>query len=118
MRRYVTDAGPQLDRLHRLVRSDCTTRNRRRAAALAAAYDDLERRIAELAEQEELSAIRPDLDGNRIMAVLGIGPGREVGEAYRFLLELRMDKGPMDPEDAEAELRAWWAGRATTGTPA
>ena len=111
VRRYVRDAGDQLERLHVLTRADCTTRNRRKAERLRRTYDDLERRIAELAEKEELDAIRPDLDGNRIMAVLGIGPGREVGEAYRFLLELRMEKGPMDPADAEAELRAWWAAR-------
>jgi poly(A) polymerase len=112
VRRYVRDAGDQLARLHVLTRADCTTRNKRKADRLRRTYDDLERRIAELAEKEQLDAIRPDLDGNRIMEVLGIGPGREVGEAYRFLLELRMDKGPMDPADAEAELRAWWAARA------
>ena len=114
VRRYVRDAGDQLERLHVLTRADCTTRNRRKADRLRRTYDDLERRIAELTEQEELAAVRPDLDGNRIMQVLGIGPGREVGEAYRFLLELRLDKGPMDPADAEAELRAWWAAREVT----
>src|SRR4051794_39048790 len=111
VRRYVRDAGDQLERLHVLTRADCTTRNKRKADRLRRTYDDLERRIAELAEQEQLDAIRPDLDGNRIMEVLGVGPGRVVGEAYRFLLDLRMDKGPMDPGDAEAELRAWWATR-------
>lgn len=111
VRRYVTDAGPLLERLHRLTRSDCTTRNRRKAERLSFAYDDLERRIAELREREELAAIRPDLDGEQIMAILGIGPSREVGEAYRFLLELRMEHGPRPPEVAEAALREWWAAR-------
>ncbi len=111
VRRYVTDAGDLLERLHRLTRSDCTTRNRRKAERLSFAYDDLEDRIAELRGQEELAAIRPDLDGERIMAILGIGPSREVGEAYRFLLELRMEEGPQSPEAAEAALRAWWSAR-------
>ncbi len=111
VRRYVRDAGDQLERLHVLTRADCTTRNRRKAERLRRTYDDLEERIARLAEQEELQSIRPDLDGNAIMALLGIGPGREVGEAYRFLLEQRMEQGPMTPEAAEAALRAWWARR-------
>ncbi|MGO1560739.1 MAG: CCA tRNA nucleotidyltransferase [Actinomycetaceae bacterium] len=109
VRRYVTDAGPLLERLHRLTRADSTTRNRRKAARLSAAYDDLERRIAELAEQEELDAIRPDLDGGRIMELLGIRPGPLVGRAYQHLLSLRMDNGPMEPEQAEAALLEWWA---------
>ncbi|MGO1510166.1 MAG: CCA tRNA nucleotidyltransferase [Actinomycetaceae bacterium] len=109
VRRYVTDAGPLLERLHRLTRADSTTRNRRKAHRLSAAYDDLERRIAELAEQEELDAIRPDLDGGRIMALLGIRPGPVVGRAYQHLLGLRMDEGPLGEERAEAELLAWWA---------
>ena len=107
VRRYVTDAGDQLERLHKLVRSDCTTRNRRRAAALAAAYDDLEARIAALAEQEELRRIRPDLDGTAIMELLQLPPGPLVGQAYRHLLEVRMDRGPLPREQAELELRAW-----------
>lgn len=111
VRRYVRDAGEQLDRLHVLTRADCTTRNRRKADALRRSYDDLEERIAVLQEQEELHSIRPDLDGNQIMELLGIGPGREVGEAYRYLLELRLEHGPMSPEDATAALRAWWAER-------
>ena len=111
VRRYVRDAGPLLERLHKLTRSDCTTRNRRRALMLEHAYDDLERRIAELREQEELDAIRPDLDGNEIMEVLGIKPGPEVGAAYKFLLELRMEHGPLDHDTAVAELRSWWAER-------
>ena len=109
VRRYVTDAGDQLDRLHKLVRSDCTTRNRRRAAALAASYDDLEARIATLAEQEELGRIRPDLDGTAIMALLGLPPGPAVGAAYKHLLAVRMERGPLPPDEAEAELRAWAA---------
>jgi poly(A) polymerase len=111
VRRYVRDAGPLLDRLHLLTRADCTTRNQRRAAALAGAYDALEARIATLAEEEELAAIRPDLDGRQIMATLGIPPGPEVGEAYRFLLELRLDRGPLGDELARTELRRWWAER-------
>ncbi|GAB3990910.1 CCA tRNA nucleotidyltransferase [Nocardioides marmoraquaticus] len=111
VRRYVRDAGDQLERLHVLTRADCTTRNRRKAERLRRAYDDLEERIARLAEEEELASIRPDLDGNQIMQVLGIGPGREVGEAYRHLLELRLDHGPMTPEQATAALREWWAAR-------
>jgi poly(A) polymerase len=111
VRRYVTDAGPLLERLHRLTRSDCTTRNVRKAQRLSAAYDDLEVRIDRLRSQEELDAIRPDLDGTQIMAILGLAPGREVGEAYKHLLALRMEQGPLDPERAEAELRAWWAAR-------
>jgi poly(A) polymerase len=107
VRRYVTDAGDQLARLHKLVRSDCTTRNRRRAAALAAAYDDLEARIARLAEQEELGKIRPDLSGDDIMRLLGVEPGPVVGRAYKHLLELRMERGPMPREQAEQELLAW-----------
>jgi poly(A) polymerase len=109
VRRYVTDAGPLLDRLHKLVRSDCTTRNKRRAAALQRTYDDLESRITTLRAQEELDAIRPDLDGNAIMELLGIGPGPLVGRAYEHLLALRMERGPLSREDAEAELRRWAA---------
>jgi poly(A) polymerase len=109
VRRYVTDAGPLLERLHRLVRSDSTTRNKRRAAALQRSYDSLENRIATLREQEELDAIRPDLDGNAIMALLGLEPGPLVGRAYKHLLAVRMEKGPMTPEEAEAELRRWAA---------
>ncbi|MDP9417149.1 MAG: CCA tRNA nucleotidyltransferase [Actinomycetota bacterium] len=109
VRRYVRDAGPLLERLHRLTRSDCTTRNRRKAAALWRAYDSLEERIAQLAEEEELASIRPDLDGNAIMRILGIPPGPLVGQAYRHLLELRLEHGPLPQEAAEAELRRWYA---------
>jgi poly(A) polymerase len=109
VRRYVTDAGPLLERLHRLTRSDVTTRNQRKADRLSFAYDDLEHRIAELAEQEELAAIRPDLDGQQIMAILGIKPGPVVGRAYRFLLDERMENGPSSEEEARAKLLEWWA---------
>ncbi|MFC6356282.1 CCA tRNA nucleotidyltransferase [Luethyella okanaganae] len=111
VRRYVRDAGDQLERLHILTRADVTTRNRRKADRLGFAYDDLEQRIAALAEEEEIAAVRPDLDGERIMAILGIRPGREVGEAYRFLLEQRLDDGPLGEEEATKRLRAWWANR-------
>lgn len=111
VRRYVTDAGPLLERLHRLTRSDCTTRNQRKAARLKAAYDDLERRIATLREAEELASIRPDLDGTQIMEILGIRPGRDVGEAYRYLLEERMEHGPLGEERARELLLTWWAQR-------
>lgn len=111
VRRYVRDAGPLLERLHILTRADSTTRNQRKALRLQRTYDDLEARIAQLEAQEELQSIRPDLDGNRIMEVLGIGPGREVGEAYRFLLDLRMDRGPLPEDQAIEALRAWWAAR-------
>jgi poly(A) polymerase len=111
VRRYVTDAGPLLERLHRLTRADCTTRNRRKAKRLADAYTDLEARIETLREQEEIDAIRPDLDGTQIMAVLGIGPSRDVGAAYQHLLALRMEHGPLGEERATAELRSWWDSR-------
>jgi poly(A) polymerase len=111
VRRYVRDAGDQLERLHELTRSDVTTRNRRKADRLGFAYDDLEARIAVLAEQEELDSMRPDLSGDDIMRILDIPPGRAVGEAYRFLLEARMDEGPLGPDEAEVRLRAWWASR-------
>ncbi|GHF43068.1 CCA tRNA nucleotidyltransferase [Streptomyces mashuensis] len=109
VRRYVRDAGPLLERLHKLTRSDCTTRNKRKANALSRAYDGLEERIARLQEQEELDAIRPDLDGNEIMEILGIRPGPEVGQAYRHMLELRLEHGPMEPDAAVAALKEWWA---------
>lgn len=111
VRRYVTDAGEQLERLHRLTRADCTTRNRRKAQRLSAAYDDLEERIAALKEQEELKAIRPELDGAAIMEILGLTPGREVGEAYRFLLDVRMEEGLIGADAAKERLLAWWGSR-------
>ena len=111
VRRYVTDAGEQLERLHRLTRADVTTRNRRKAERLSFAYDDLEHRITELRAQEEIDAIRPDLDGTQIMAILDVGPSRAVGEAYRMLLELRMERGPLGEEAATQALLEWWAAR-------
>lgn len=113
VRRYVTDAGPLLGKLHKLVRADCTTRNKRRAARLRASYDRLEERIAELAAQEDLNRVRPDLDGNEIMRLLDIPAGPQVGEAWRFLKELRLDRGPLSNEEATAELLAWWQTRGS-----
>lgn len=111
VRRYVTDAGPLLTRLHRLTRADCTTRNQRKANRLARAYDDLEERIESLLEQEELDAVRPELDGNQIGEVLGIPPGPAIGQAYRYLLQVRLDEGPIGTDAATDRLRAWWAER-------
>jgi len=111
VRRYVRDAGDQLERLHILTRADVTTRNKRKAARLRSAYDDIETRIAQLAEQEELQAMRPEIDGNRIQEILGIRPGPEVGAAYRFLLDIRLDEGVIGVEAAEQRLREWWAAR-------
>ncbi|MGZ8744828.1 MAG: CCA tRNA nucleotidyltransferase [Nocardioides sp.] len=112
VRRYVRDAGDQLERLHILTRADCTTRNRRKADRLRRSYDDLETRIARLSEEEELAAMRPDLDGKQIMGLLDIPPGRDVGAAYAFLLEQRMDDGPLGEQEATRRLLAWWAARA------
>ncbi|MEU8958926.1 CCA tRNA nucleotidyltransferase [Streptomyces sp. NPDC048518] len=112
VRRYVRDAGPLLERLHKLTRSDCTTRNKRKANALSRAYDGLEERIARLQEQEELDSIRPDLDGNDIMEVLGVSPGPVIGKAYKFLLELRLENGPMERDVAVAALKEWWAAQS------
>jgi poly(A) polymerase len=111
VRRYVRDAGDQLERLHILTRADCTTRNQRKADRLRRTYDELEARIARLSEEEELAAIRPDLDGTQIMEILGIPPGRDVGAAYRYLLELRLDDGPKSEEEARAALLSWWSDR-------
>lgn len=115
VRRYVRDAGAELEQLHILTRSDVTTRNRRKAERLAHAYDDIERRITELAEQEELAAVRPELDGERIMQILGIPPGPLVGRAYKFLLDVRLDEGPIGEEAAGARLREWWADQSGAG---
>ena len=111
VRRYVRDAGGQLERLHILTRADCTTRNRRKAERLRRSYDDLETRIARLSEEEELRALRPDLDGKQIMGLLDIPPGRDVGAAYAFLLEQRMDDGPLGEQEATRRLLAWWEDR-------
>jgi poly(A) polymerase len=108
VRRYVRDAGDQLERLHELTRADVTTRNRRKADLLGFAYDDLEQRIKELKEQEELEAVRPDLDGKDVMRILDLKPGPDVGRAMKFLLELRLDEGPLGAEEAERRLRQWW----------
>jgi poly(A) polymerase len=115
VRRYVTDAGPHLLQLHKLVRADCTTRNKRRAARLQQNYGELEDRISALAAQEDLQRVRPDLDGNAIMELLGIPAGPQVGEAWRFLKELRLDRGPLSPGEAEAELLNWWQQHSGNG---
>ena len=111
IRRYVRDAGDQLQRLHALTRADVTTRNKRKADRLSHAYDDLEQRIAVIAEQEELNAMRPDLSGEDIMRILDLKPSRDVGEAYNYLLELRIEEGPLGPDEAEKRLLAWWSAR-------
>ncbi len=109
VRRYVRDAEEQLIRLHKLTRADCTTRNEVKAEKLRNAYNDLEQRIVELSKQEELKSMRPELDGAEIMKVLGIKPGPEVGKAYQFLLDLRLDKGILGIDKATEELKTWWA---------
>jgi poly(A) polymerase len=111
IRRYVRDAGDQLLRLHALTRADVTTRNKRKADRLAHAYDDLEQRIAKIQEEEELNALRPDLSGEDIMRILGLKPSKDVGEAYKFMMELRLDNGPLEPEEAEKRLLEWWQSR-------
>ena len=116
VRRYVTDAGPLLSRLHRLTRSDCTTRNVRKARNLSRIYDDLEIRIARLLEQEQLDAVRPELDGNEIAEILGITPGPLLGRAYKHLLAVRMDQGLVGREAAVEALKAWWAQQPESST--
>ncbi len=111
VRRYVRDAGPLLDQLNELTRCDCTTRNAAKARALSRRMDDLEERIADLRQRESLAALRPDLDGNEVMAHLGLKPSRDVGEALDFLLELRLDEGPLSKEEALVRLDQWWAAR-------
>ncbi|MGH3859458.1 CCA tRNA nucleotidyltransferase [Actinokineospora sp.] len=109
VRRYVTDAGEMLPRLHKLVRADCTTRNQRKANMLQRTYDGLEERVARIAAEEDLAKVRPDLDGNEIMRVLGLPPGPMVGKAWTFLKELRLDRGPLEYDDAVAALLEWAA---------
>jgi poly(A) polymerase len=112
VRRYARDAGDLLDELNELTRCDCTTRNERRARMLAARMDALEERIAELREREQLEAIRPDIDGNRVMQLLDLAPGPVVGEALQMLLEARLDEGPLGEAEAERRVKAWWAERS------
>jgi poly(A) polymerase len=114
VRRYVRDAGDLLGELNVLTRCDCTTRNERKAAALSRRMDELEARIAELAEQEELAALRPELDGRQVMELLGIRPGRDVGEALAMLMEIRLDEGLIGTVAAEQRLREWWAERSAS----
>jgi poly(A) polymerase len=116
VRRYVRDAGPLLDLLNELTRSDCTTRNAAKARALARRMDELEARIQELRAQEELDALRPDLSGDQVMELLGLGPGPQVGRALSFLMELRLDEGPLGQDEAARRLRAWWAQQEAAGS--
>ena len=116
VRRFVRDAGPQLSDLIELTRCDCTTRNERKARMLSNRMDELEARIAELEAEEELKSIRPDIDGQQVMEHLGIGPGREIGQALDALLEMRLDEGPLGEEEAFRRLDAWWAERRAAGS--
>ncbi len=117
VRRYVRDAGPLLDQLNELTRCDCTTRNANKARALGRRMDELEARIADLRQQEELDSIRPDLDGSQVMETLGLGPGRDVGRALAYLLELRMDEGPLGVDEATKRLVEWWEGQDRSPRP-
>jgi poly(A) polymerase len=112
VRRYVRDAGELLDELNELTRCDCTTRNARKAQTLGARMDELEARISELREEEDLSSLRPALDGVQVMELLDIRPSREVGEALDFLMEIRLDEGEIETDEAARRLRAWWADRS------
>jgi poly(A) polymerase len=109
VRRYVRDAGDLLGPLNELTRCDCTTRNASKARALARRMDELEARITELGQQEELQRLRPDLTGNQVMELLGVGPGPVIGRALAFLMELRLDEGPLGEEEAASRLRTWWS---------
>jgi poly(A) polymerase len=113
VRRYVRDAGPLLDELNELTRCDCTTRNARKAAELARRMDELETRIAELREREDLERLRPALDGVAVMELLGIAPGPQVGRALEFLMEIRLDEGEITPQEAGVRLREWWSEQET-----
>jgi poly(A) polymerase len=115
VRRYVRDAGEHLERLNELTRCDCTTRNERRARELSARMDELEARTADLAQREALDSMRPELDGNEVMERLGVGPGRVVGDALAFLLDLRLDEGLLGHDGAARRLEEWWAARAHDG---
>ncbi|MCT6919404.1 MAG: HD domain-containing protein, partial [Bifidobacteriales bacterium] len=108
VRRYARETGPLYDRLNRLTRADATTRNKRKAQVFSSAMDELEDRVAQLRRQEDLDAIRPDLDGRQIMQILDLKPGPQVGRAYRHMLDYRLDQGPVDRQTAEQELRDWW----------
>jgi poly(A) polymerase len=112
VRRYVRDAGALLSELNVLTRCDCTTRNERKAAALSRRMDDLEARIADLNAKEELASLRPELDGNEVMQLLGVGPGKVVGEALAMLMEIRLDEGEIGPDAARERLVNWWAERS------
>jgi len=114
VRRYATDAGDLLDRLNELTRSDCTTRNAARARALGARMDELERRLAVIRQQEELDALRPELDGVEVMDVLAVPPGRVVGEALAFLMEIRLEEGLIGKDEAKRRLLDWWRARNPT----
>ncbi|WP_248964653.1 CCA tRNA nucleotidyltransferase [Sphaerisporangium perillae] len=116
VRRYVRDAGHLVERLHKLTRADCTTRNKRKAQALSRTYDDLEQRIARLADEEELAKMRPELDGNEIQQVLGVGPGPVVGKAYKFLLDMRLDEGIVGKDAAKEALLEWAREQGITST--
>ena len=112
VRRYVRDAGPLLDELNELTRCDCTTRNERKAQQLVArGWTSSSGASPSSHEQEELAALRPDLDGHAVMQHLGMKPGRDVGAALDFLLELRLDEGPLGEAEATRRLDEWWANR-------
>ena len=114
LRRYARDAGDLLDRLNELTRSDCTTRNAARARELGERMDDLEARLAELREREELESLRPELDGTEVMALLGLAPGPEIGRALGFLMQIRLDEGLIGHEEATRRLRQWWEAQASS----
>ena len=112
MRRYARDAGPLLGNLNHLIRCDCTTRNRAKEEGIQAAMDDLEIRIKDLAEEERIKSERPGLDGDEIMEHLDLGPGREVGQALKFLLEIKREEGDIEKEELKRRLNSWWSQRS------